>query len=140
MAPSTNEGLGHVVAEECSGHEPACEHEGKKDDNHEDGEGPLLADLLDVDLQPYAEHQQDQAEVLQEGDDLLLGHYGRVALVEEHDVDQDDAGDDVADQGRQLELVEDDGADRGEQREQRQRRQHHSLFHLPPVARDLAVI
>ena len=49
------------------------EHEGKQDDNHEDGEGSLLADLLDVDLQPYAEHQQDQSEVLQEGDDLLFG-------------------------------------------------------------------
>ena len=62
-----------LLNEERPGHESPCEHEGQQDDHHEDGEGPLLANLLDVDLQPYAEHQQDQSEVLQEGDDLLFG-------------------------------------------------------------------
>ena len=112
-----HDGLGHVESQERSGDESAEDHERQLDHRYQYGEGTLLADLLDVDLQADAEHQHDQSHILQQRDDLLFGGYRLLVLVDEQDVDQDDPGDDVAYEGRELQFVEDDGADCGQQRE-----------------------
>ena len=124
-----DDGLRHVVAQERARDESAEDHERQLDDGDQYREGTLLADLLDVDLQADAEHQHDQPHILQQRDDVLFHPDGLLVLVEEKDVDQDDPCDDVSDERREFEFVENDRAYRGQEREERQGCEYNRFLH-----------
>ena len=92
--------LDHVESQQHPGQDASDHHYRQLYDHDAYREYALLADLAEVDLQPYAEHQHHQAYVRQDVDDFLaIGRDGP-------HVRDDDPGDDVPDERREPDLVE----------------------------------